>query len=194
MYPQINIVGDAGCGKTSLIDAYQAKKFPSITSVSRYARYKLMRINNIPAEVVFYDTIGLEDLDDVQRRRLMFMFSEISILCYSVDSRESFEKISSQWWPEVKASQTKKPYMLVGLKKDLCSSKQDPKDKSECVTASEGKALAKSIGAASFLECSSVTNEGINKVFETAINKVYEQWRKNIKVISHAWKCLCCWN
>lgn len=199
LYLQINIVGDAGCGRTSLIDAYQADEFPSITSVSRYARYKLMKIANMPVEMIFYDTVGLEDFDDVQRRSLMFRFSEISILCYSVDSRQSFENISSQWWPEVKAvkaSPTKKPYMLVGLKKDLSSTKLDCNGKSECVTTNEGKALAKSIGAVSFVECSSVTNEGINEVFEMAINKHYEEWRKKFGInnIAQVWKCLCCWN
>ena len=195
MHSQINIVGDTGCGKTSLIQAYQAGKFPSITSVSRYAYYKLTKIKNIPAEVILYDTIGLEDYNDIQRRSLMFMFSEITILCYSVGSLESFENISSQWWPEVEASHArlKKPHILVGLKKDLrilYSSKED--ENLECVTTAKGKELAKLIGAMAFIECSSVTNEGIDKVFETAINMIYKEQGKPEK--NKLWKSLCCWN
>ena len=195
LYSQINIVGDTGCGKTSLIEAYQADKFPSITSVSRYACYKLTKINDIPAEVILYDTIGLEDYNDVQTRSLMLMFSEITILCYSVGSLESFENISSQWWPEIKASQARlrKPHILVGLKKDLRilnSSKAG--ENPECVMTEKGKALAKLIGAMAFIDCSSVTKEGIDKVFETAINIIYKEQRKPEK--TKLWKSLCCWN
>ena len=199
MYLQINIVGERGCGKTSLIDAYQPSTFPSVTSVSQYARYKLTKVKNIPVQAVLYDRIGLEDPDDVKTRSLMFMFSEITVLCYSIDSRESFEKISYQWWPELESSQAKlkKPFMLVGLKKDLRSTNQDPMNKKSehvQVTNKEGKALAKSIGAMSFVECSAVTKEGVFEVFDAAINKQYEESGKSKVDIRNSWKYLCCCN
>ena len=195
----VNIVGDRGCGKTSLIDAYQPDRFPPITSVSRYACYKLTKIKEIAVELIIYDMTNLEDYDDVQRRSLMFMFSEISVLCYSVDSQESFENISKQWWPEVKASKTTKPYILLGLKNDLRSADENSIKQSGCVTTKEGKDLAKSVGAFSFIECSSIANEGVNEVFETAINKQYQEnggkRETDSKVNSvPSWKYLCCWN
>ena len=192
----MNIVGDRGCGKTSLIDAYQPESFAPITSVSRYARFKLTKIKRILVEMIIYDASNLADYDDVKTRSLMFMFSEISVLCYSVDSRESFENISNKWWPEIKASKTTKPYILVGLKNDLRSTDQSGKKESDCITTKEGKALAKSIGAFSFIECSSVANKGVNEVFETAIHRHYQEncGANSASKYETIWKYLCCWN
>lgn len=197
LYLQFNIIGDEGCGKTSLINAYAAKNFTSVFSVSRYARYKLTKINNIPVEMVLNDFIGLEDFDDTDRS-LLLMFSNINILCYSVDSRESFNNISNKWWPEIKGKRITKPHILVGLKKDCrtFSAEQDGNAQLQHVTSQEGKAVAKSIGAVHFLECSSVNNEGISSVFETAMTKCYEEiYGKLKKNNDKAWKSLlCCWN
>lgn len=64
------------------------------------------------------------------------------------------------------------PIILVGLKKDL---RHDPvaiedmrKKSLRFVTESDGEAAAREIGARKYLECSSLSGEGVDDVFEAA--------------------------
>lgn len=64
------------------------------------------------------------------------------------------------------------PIILVGLKKDL---REDPvaieemrKKSLRFVTAHDGEAAAREINAKRYLECSSLSGEGVDDVFEAA--------------------------
>jgi Rho family protein len=64
------------------------------------------------------------------------------------------------------------PIILVGLKKDL---RGDPvaveerrKKSLDCVTEHDGMTAAHEIGARRYLECSSLSGEGVDDVFEAA--------------------------
>lgn len=64
------------------------------------------------------------------------------------------------------------PIILVGLKKDL---REDPvaieemrKKSLRFVTTHDGELVAREIGAKRYLECSSLSGEGVDDVFEAA--------------------------
>lgn len=64
------------------------------------------------------------------------------------------------------------PIILVGLKKDL---REDPvaieemrKKSLRFVTEHDGEAIAREVGAKKYLECSSLSGEGVDDVFEAA--------------------------
>jgi len=77
-----------------------------------------------------------------------------------------------QWVVEAQERCPDVPIILVGLKKDL---RNDPVAMEEMrrrsqrfVIESEGEQAAKEIGARKYLECSSLSGEGVDDVFEAA--------------------------
>lgn len=74
------------------------------------------------------------------------------------------------------------PIILVGLKKDL---RGDPvameemrKRSQHFVTEAQGEAVAKEVGARKYLECSSLSGEGVDDVFEAATRAALTQFEK----------------
>ena len=77
-----------------------------------------------------------------------------------------------QWVVEAQERCPNVPIILVGLKKDL---RGDPvaieemrKKSLRFVTETEGEQAAREIGARKYLECSSLSGEGVDDVFEAA--------------------------
>lgn len=95
-----------------------------------------------------------------------------------VCSPSSIENVKTKWWPEIRRYAPGVPFILVGTKSDL-------RDKSEVlaklrsegksiVTPDQGRALAEEIGAKTYLECSSLTQQGLKAVFDEGIKTALE--------------------
>lgn len=79
---------------------------------------------------------------------------------------------TQQWITEAARLCPNVPIILVGLKKDL---REDPvaveeqrKKSLRFVSGQEGEAVAREISARRYLECSSLSGEGVDDVFEAA--------------------------
>ena len=92
-----------------------------------------------------------------------------------------------QWVEEANERCPDVPILLVGLKKDL---REDPMAQEEMrkkslhfTTENEGTNAAREIGARKYLECSSLTGEGVDDVFEAATRAAlltFEKKEKNV--------------
>ena len=79
---------------------------------------------------------------------------------------------SLQWVHEIRHFCPNTPFLLVGLQAEQ---RYDPeainllrKMNQSPVTFEQGQAMAKRIGAACYMECSALTEQGLNEVFERA--------------------------
>lgn len=106
-------------------------------------------------------------------------------MCFSVESRVSFENVLSKWTPEVKCFCSKVPIILVGNKKDirddLGTLKEIKGNIKEPVNSKEGQAMADQIHAFAYLECSAQTKEGVMEVFQTATGAALQVRKKTEK-------------
>jgi Rho family protein len=88
-----------------------------------------------------------------------------------------------QWIAEARDRCPDVPIILVGLKKDL---REDPlaieemrKKSLRFVSSKDGSDIAAQVGARKYLECSSLTGEGVDDVFEAATRAALLSFEKN---------------
>ncbi|KAJ2767307.1 GTP-binding protein Rho1 [Coemansia nantahalensis] len=170
------VVGDGACGKTCLLHVFREGVFPED---NRYIPTIFdtwvadMEVDGQPIELALWDTAGQEEFD--QLRLLCYKDVDVVVLCYSVDQPDSLVNVSEKWHLEVKVRAPRAPVILVALKIDL---RDDPHVMAELaeynqqiVTNAEGVQMAKTIGAISYIECSSLMCLNVRQVFETAARR-----------------------
>ena len=91
------------------------------------------------------------------------------LLCFSVDEPTSLKSIKERWYPELNHHCPGTPILLVGTKEDL---RDDPEVISHLaarglssITYSQGLECSRDIGAVMYMECSALTQKGVQEVF-----------------------------
>ncbi|KAI3573237.1 P-loop containing nucleoside triphosphate hydrolase protein [Fusarium oxysporum f. sp. albedinis] len=160
------IIGDSACGKTSLLSMFTLGNFPAVPTVFENYITNCI-VDGQAVEFALWDTAGLEDY--ARLRPLAYSNANIILIGFSVEDLCSLNNVkckeATRLCPGV-------PVVLVGLKKDL---REDPtttrkigENSLRFVTEHEGEIVAYEIGAKMYLECSSLSGEGVDTVFEIA--------------------------
>ncbi|XP_078384700.1 ras-like GTP-binding protein RHO isoform X2 [Oculina patagonica] len=178
------IVGDRGCGKTSLLFVFSKDEFPEFYEPTVFDNYVAdIEVDGKFVELVLWDTAGQECYDTL--RPFSYPETDVILMCFSVDSPDSLQNISERWNPEVRQFCPDIPIILVGNKTDLRNDENIKKElskiKQEPVRSEEGSLVYETINAYAYMECSAKTREGVRDVFETAAKaalKKKKTWRK----------------
>ncbi|KAE8380380.1 P-loop containing nucleoside triphosphate hydrolase protein [Aspergillus bertholletiae] len=196
---KVVVVGDTGCGKTSLILAF-TQGSPASGELPTTA--ELLEVDSpVPGSQVslsLWDTANRGDFE--QLRDICYTVADIILICFSIDSPQSLSNVKEQWALKALHFCSTTPTILVGCKKDLrrepdpkpsnrlskvmkklAIRKEDPRSDENTklndtlspvqpkqVTSKEATKVCYEIGAKAYLECSAVTLEGVQQVFETA--------------------------
>ncbi|KAI1812665.1 P-loop containing nucleoside triphosphate hydrolase protein [Poronia punctata] len=169
------LVGDAQCGKSSMILRFYRDTFHMHYSPTRYELYhKVVRVDDQDIDIELWDTAGDASLE--QLARLNYLAWDAVFLCFSVGDPKSLESARSEWITRIRRYTRGAPIILVGTKTDqrVGPSLWAPLYPSLAarVTATEGSMTAISLGATRYVECSAMTGQGSDGVFEEGVRAV----------------------
>jgi Ras-related C3 botulinum toxin substrate 1 len=174
------IVGDGAVGKTCLLISYTTNTYNNDYIPTVFDNYSAnVMMDNQIIQLSLWDTAGQEDFDKL--RPLSYSSTDVFIVCFSLISQTSYSNVATKWIKELNLYCPDSLIILVGTKKDMRPKSNKP------VEYVDGLNLSKRIGAVKYVECSSITKEGVKSVFDEAIRAVVNKQKNNIRTNSN--KC-----
>eukprot|EP01099_Mayorella_cantabrigiensis_P004521 TRINITY_DN3401_c0_g5_i1.p1 TRINITY_DN3401_c0_g5~~TRINITY_DN3401_c0_g5_i1.p1 ORF type:complete len:195 (-),score=61.17 TRINITY_DN3401_c0_g5_i1:104-688(-) len=166
------VVGDGTVGKTSLLVSYTTNSFPQDYVPTIFDNYSAcVVVDKKVFNLQLWDTAGQEDYDGL--RPLSYPQTDVFLLCFSVISQTSLKNVKDKWSGELRHHCPNVPLVLCGTKIDLRDDVQIKERLAQKrlspVSFDEGKQMATEIGAMKYVECSALTQKGLNETFEEVI-------------------------
>ncbi|KAK8386493.1 hypothetical protein O3P69_010842 [Scylla paramamosain] len=162
---KIVAVGDGFVGKTTLLITHTTGVFQDEYVPTVFDNYaSTMMVDGAEYSYTLWDTAGQEGFD--RCRVLCYSQTSVFLVCFSIDSPNSFENVKDLWLPEVRRECGEKiPTVLVGTKADLRSSAPSE----NLVKKTDGKRLARALKMHGYVETSAKLQIGCTEVFQEAI-------------------------
>ena len=176
------VVGDGAVGKSCILVCYTTGQYPGEYVPTIFDNYSAnAMVDDKQYQLSLWDTAGQEDYDRL--RPLSYPNTDCFIVCYDTTNRTSLSNVEKKWLPELQKYCPEAPIVLVGTKSDMkndprCVAKLEPDRK--VVSSEEGLQAAQKLNTAAWKECSSLTMEGLNEVFDTAI-RIVEKKRGDVR-------------
>ena len=169
------VVGDGGVGKTCALITYTSNAFPGLYIPTVFDNYSAtVRVDGRDINLGLWDTAGQEDYEGL--RPLSYPQTDVFLVCYSAVQPSSFENVKNKWISEIRQHCPDVPMILVGMKIDLRDDRDTieklKEQDSSPITYEMGFKLARDLRFKKFMECSALTQKGLNNVFEAAIRLI----------------------
>lgn len=180
------VVGDGAVGKTCLLVSFSTNTFPVEYVPTVFDNYTVsVGFEGKGVTLSLWDTAGQDDYDRL--RTLSYAQTDVLIVCFDVMSPVSFENVVQKWKPEIAQHCSNVPIVLVGtkidLREDAAAVRALRERRMSPVSSKQGLRLAKTIKAASYVECSALNQTGVKRVFDEAVAAVLGQKKKGGCVI-----------
>ena len=165
------VVGDGAVGKTCALITYTSNAFPGLYIPTVFDNYNAtVMVDGRDINLGLVDTAGQEDYEGL--RPLSYPQTDVFLVCYSVVQPSSFENVKNKWISEIRQHCPEVPIILVGMKIDLRDDRDTveklKEQDSSPITYEMGFKLARDLRFKKFMECSALTQKGLNNVFEAA--------------------------
>ncbi|KAI1411912.1 P-loop containing nucleoside triphosphate hydrolase protein [Hypoxylon sp. FL1857] len=169
------IVGDAGCGKSNLLLRFYRDTFDLTYTKTRYELFtKTIDVDGKEVDLELWDTSGEIGLQQIQS--LSYLSWDTVFLCYSMENVDVFMKSQEMWVNQIRKHCGGAPVVLVGLKKDtrrgtglFAPLRPDLRARLCSIENEYGDVLMRTM---KYLECSAMTGENVERVFEEATRAV----------------------
>lgn len=169
---KVLLVGDNYVGKTCICIRLTSNDFPGEHVPTVFDNFlAIILVDKISAYATLWDTVAGEDYD--RARQQGYSDTDVFLLCFSCNNPRSFESIRTKWLPEIRNHMPTTPFILVATKTDLKTDESALDLLSTVhnrgpISYEEGQALAEEIGAAAYMETSSLQGEGVHEVLAAA--------------------------
>ena len=163
---KISILGNAGVGKTCIIQRFMLDEFSENSVSTSGANYsnKIIERDDKLFQLDIWDTAGQEQYRSLGRHFYKEAF--IVILVYDITVRESFEELKNIWYKDLtKYGEKYTVLAIVGNKIDLYEN--------EAISEDEGRKFAEEVKAL-FMLVSAKSGDNIENLFNDLLNAYLE--------------------
>ena len=168
---RISLLGDAGVGKTSILNAFLNLEFSPNTVANigvEKQNTKMKMKDGKEMKIIIWDTAGQDRFHSIATSTIKN--SQGIVVSFDVSSKKTFESVPS-WLEDIKSNNNKIPIILFGNKCDLMEKRE--------VEEEEAEEFANKINLL-YLETSAKENINIKEGFEKIIELAYEKTRNTV--------------
>ena len=182
---KVTLIGESSVGKTSIINRYTKGNFSQeleSTLGANYSQKKIVRKGK-KIRLDLWDTAGQEKYRSIGRH--FYKESYIVCLVYDISNYDSFEKLKSIWYPELKQfGEELKIVAVVGNKIDKYLN-EEVKDEDAKAFAEEIKAINKRTSAMEGTNIEDLFNSLVDKYLTEIGGMIIEEDKIKIKKENH---------
>ncbi|KAF2468514.1 GTP-binding protein rho3 precursor [Lindgomyces ingoldianus] len=165
------VLGDTYCGKTWLEPCTNSANLLQSNKLDIFNNFiRFVDVEGVKVELVTWDNTGMDGYEKL--RRLSYEDAHVVLVCFDINTPDSFDNVSTFWSKEVDTYFKNVPKILVGCKADLrenpASIKQLQLIGQVMPTIPECEDLALKMKALAYFETSVKNRTGLNEVFEYA--------------------------
>ena len=182
---KVTLIGESSVGKTSIINRYAKGNFSQeleSTLGANYSQKKIVRQGK-KIRLDLWDTAGQEKYRSIGRH--FYKESYIVCLVYDISNYDSFEKLKSIWYPELKQfGEELKIVAVVGNKIDKYLN-EEVKDEDAKAFAEEIKAINKRTSAMEGTNIEDLFNSLVDKYLTEIAGMIITEDKIKIKKDNH---------
>ena len=167
---KIVIIGDAGVGKTSMIQQFVNRKFDKRyeETIGVEFQVKTFKINDTITKIEIWDTAGSERFASITKN--YYRGADGALIVYDISNKTTFDNVEN-WFNDLKNACKEEAFIiLIGNKNDLENQRQ--------VSNNMLINLGKNLGIA-VMETSAKDDYNINESFYLLIKEIYRKFVKN---------------
>lgn len=171
------LVGDCAVGKTALLVRFTSEMYPDryVPTVYENAGVEVY-MDGVQISLGLWDTSGNDIFKNV--RSMSYQQADVVLICYSVANPTSLANVRQKWIGDVRQNLPRVPVLVVATQTDQ---REMGSHRASCTSSTDGRRLAQEVRAKGYLECSSLSNRGVQQVFEFAVRTAVNQAKKRTR-------------